>query len=384
MRCFDRPVMRWALALLTACLLWSMAPLAEAHKSSDAYLQLDARSNGLSLRWDIALRDLDAAVDLDGDGDGQLTWAEIKADWSRIDAYALPRLQIAGCPLTLERHSLERRNDGAYAVLWLDSNCALLTRPAITYRLFAELDPTHRGITRIDRPGSPLQLMVLDPQAAATAPGASPPPSAGSPSIDKSFLVEGMEHILGGYDHVLFLLCLLLPSVLKRTSHGWQPVDRLWQAVWPVAGIVTAFTIAHSITLGLAALQIVSLPSSFIEPAIAVTIIVAAIDNVLHVFGGHRAIVTFCFGLIHGFGFAGVLSELKLPRADFAMALLEFNVGLELGQLSIVVVAVSLLYALRPWRGYRRWVIEGGSLVAGVIALTWFAERVSGMKWLPI
>jgi hypothetical protein len=247
--------------------------------------------------------------------------------------------------------------------------------------------------------GAPLQVRVLDPRTRQgsdgvarrrgdTPVGGPPLPASGaataSPPATPSFLAEGIGHILGGYDHVLFLLCLLLPSVLRRTASGWQPVDRLWQAVWPVAGIVTAFTLAHSITLGLAALKIVSLPSSFIEPAIAVTIMVAALDNALHVFGGHRALVTFFFGLIHGFGFAGVLGELDLPAADFALALLQFNVGLELGQLAIVVVAVTLLYLLRPWRGYPRWVVGGGSLAAGAIALTWFAERVSGMKWLPL
>ena len=102
---------------------------------------------------------------------------------------------------------------------------------------------------------------------------------------------------------------------MRRRDGGWQPVERLSQAILPVVGIVTAFTVAHSITLALAALELVSLPSSFIEPAIALTIVLAAIDNVWPIFPVRRVVVTFVFGLIHGFGFAGVLAELNLPTA---------------------------------------------------------------------
>jgi hypothetical protein len=134
--------------------------------------------------------------------------------------------------------------------------------------------------------------------------------------------------------------------------------------VWPVAGIVTAFTVAHSITLGLAALKLVSLTPAFIEPAIAATIVLAALDNVLPIFPVRRVVVAFFFGLIHGFGFASVLAELELPRADFAWALLQFNLGIEAGQLAIVLVATTVLFTLRRWPGYARVVIGGGSAVA--------------------
>ncbi|HEY9238118.1 MAG TPA: HupE/UreJ family protein, partial [Burkholderiaceae bacterium] len=198
------------------------------------------------------------------------------------------------------------------------------------------------------------------------------------------FVREGVHHILTGYDHVLFLLLLLLPSVMRRTPQGWQPVARLSEAIWPVVGIVSAFTVAHSITLGLAALQIVSLPSALIEPAIAVTIILAALDNVWPIFPVRRVVVTFLFGLIHGFGFAGVLAELNLPTADFAWALLQFNVGLELGQLLIVVAVTALLFALRQWPRYRPLVIRGGSFAALAIGVLWLIERTANVTLLPM
>jgi hypothetical protein len=193
-----------------------------------------------------------------------------------------------------------------------------------------------------------------------------------------------MRHILTGYDHVLFLICLLLPSVMRRTVQGWQPVDRLAQAVWPAAGIVTAFTIAHSITLALAATGMWALAPAFIEPAIAVTIILAAFDNVKQIFVGRRAFVTFAFGLIHGFGFAGVLAELNLPPTQFAWALLQFNVGLELGQLLIVAVIITTLFALRRGVRYPAWFIRGGSIAAMAVGAVWFVERTANVSILPL
>ena len=382
-------LVRLGRAVLVGIGLAALAGSASAHKSSDSYLQLEAATNHLDVRWDIALRDLDIALDLDVDGDGKLTWGEIKAGWPRIEAYALPRLSIAGCALHTTGQGLERRNDGAYAVIRLASECSLPARPEIGYSLFAEVDPTHRGIAKIQRPGQPLELLVLVPSQAGAGPDASASgasAASGHPREAPSrwqFLGEGIRHILTGYDHVLFLLCLLLPAVMRRTADGWRPVDRISQAILPVIGIVSAFTVAHSITLALAALKLVSLPSSFIEPAIAVTIMLAALDNIWPIFPVRRIVVTFFFGLIHGFGFASVLSELNLPTADFALALLQFNVGLEMGQLMIVAVATTALFGLRRWPMYRTVVIRGGSVVALSVAALWFIERTANVKVLP-
>jgi len=403
---------RAALRALLALALLLAAGLAGAHKASDSYLQVTAAAGQLDVRWDIALRDLDVALDLDSDADGKLTWGEVRAAWPRIEAYALRRLAIEGCPLASVGRGLERRNDGAYAVLMLRSPCTLPAgAPRISYGLFADVDPTHRGIAKVQRAGQEVALSVLEPTAAMAAAASKPGsaterasgvasgiatsgstalPSADAPSRTTSaagrwqFLLEGVRHILTGYDHVLFLLCLLLPSVMRRTPPGWQPVERLGQAVWPVVGIVSAFTVAHSITLGLAALKLVSLTPAFIEPAIAATIVLAALDNVLPIFPVRRVVVTFFFGLIHGFGFAGVLAELNLPRADFAWALLQFNLGLEVGQLVIVAVATSVLFGLRRWRGYPRVVIGAGSALAIAIGVAWLIERIGNVSILPL
>ena len=389
--CFDALKRSPAMHVLWLCAaLFGVAAPAHAHKSSDSYLQLDAGKTGTTLRWDIALRDLDAALDLDTDEDGKLTWSEVKAAWPRVQDYALARLQIEGCALRVTERALERRNDGAYAVMFLASDCVLAGAPVIRYSLFREVDPTHRGIARVQRAGEPLALSMLEPTlvvpavSAATRAAAGAAPEHASSDSRWEFLREGIRHILTGYDHVLFLLCLLLPSVMRRTPEGWRPVERLSQAVLPVVGIVSAFTVAHSITLGLAAMKVVSLSPAFIEPAIAVTIILAALDNVWPIFPVRRVVVTFFFGLIHGFGFAGVLAELNLPTSAFAWALLQFNVGLELGQLLIVVCVTTLLFLLRQRPHYRSWVIRGGSLAAILVGVLWLIERTANVSLMPI
>jgi hypothetical protein len=365
---------------LLALALLVFGAAAQAHKASDAYLQIDVGNQALAVRWDIALRDLDVALGLDANDDGQLSWAEVKTAWPRIQGYALPRLSIAGCPLHVNATALERRDDGAYAVMFLSSECVLTQAPAIMYSLLREVDATHRGIAKVSRIGQPMSLMMLTPvdvAPAASIAGAASPEATG-------FIREGMLHILTGYDHVLFLLCLLLPSVMRRTPVGWRSVDKLSQAVWPVVGIVSAFTVAHSITLALAATKAVALSPGFIEPAIAVTIILAALDNVWPIFPVRRVVVTFCFGLIHGFGFAGVLAELNLPAWSFAAALLQFNIGLELGQLLIVVSVTALLFLLRRRPRYRGLVIRGGSLAAMLVGALWLIERTANVSILPM
>ncbi len=392
---------------LLLVLLTLLAPPALAHKSSDAYLALSVQGQVSTLRWDIALRDLDAALPtLDADGDRALSWGEIKAAWPRIDALAMASLAVAGCKFDITGHALEARNDGAYAVLLLRAPCRIEADTALFYGLFREIDTTHRGLLRLSLDGAPATVRMLvpgpvpvlpvaqTPAAAASAESAGPAPLAASATAaapappvaavaPTSFLREGIHHILSGYDHLLFLLCLLLPAVLLRRDARWQPVAGWRQALLPVAKTVTLFTLAHSLTLALAALGWVRLSPRLTEPAIAATIMLAAFDNLRPLLLRYRGAVTFGFGLVHGFGFASVLAELNLPTAAFGWALFEFNLGLELGQLALVFCVVPLLYGLRarPW--YPRSVLGGGSALALAMATLWLLERSTDLRLMP-
>lgn len=178
-----------------------------------------------------------------------------------------------------------------------------------------------------------------------------------------SYIKIGFEHIVPrGTDHILFILGLFLLSTHMRPL--------LWQ--------VTMFTVAHTITLGLAMNNIVELPASVVEPLIALSIAYVGVENVyakaLH---KSRLILVFLFGLLHGLGFAGVLSDFGMPKGDFAEALISFNVGVELGQLAVISIAFLLLrFWFQDQDKYRKFVVVPGSVFISLVGSYWFLERL--------
>jgi len=366
-------------ALAFAVLLLA-AVAAAAHKPSDAYLTVERDGAALRGQWDIALRDLDNAIGLDTDGDGDITWRELRIRHDDVAAYALQRLRIASagesCPLTATEHLVDSHTDGAYAVLKFTGTCP---QPgptlAIGYRLFGDIDPQHRGLLNYVEGGDSRSVVFSVDTPERVVGGDSDGPIAQF----VAYVHEGVWHIWLGFDHILFLLSLLLPAVLVRRDGRWQPKGSFRGAFIEVAKVVTAFTLAHSITLSLAALGVVSLPSRWVESAIALSVVLAALNNLLPVVSQGRWIAAFAFGLLHGFGFAGALRDLGLPTGSLALSLAGFNVGVELGQLAIVAVFLPIAFWLRGTWSYRRLVLAGGSTAIAAIAVVWFAERAFDM-----
>ena len=366
-------------ALLPCLFVVLFAANAVAHKPSDSYLTLEHDGTSVHGQWDIALRDLDGAIGLDANGDGEITWGEVRARQSNIAAYALSRLDIASggaaCSLKVEDQLIDEHTDGSYAVLRLSGTCpqpgpALL----IDYRLLFDIDPTHRGLLQYVH-GGRSDSVIFSSEARTQTMGAG---TAWTQLI--AYIHEGVWHIWLGFDHILFLLSLLLPAVLLRSQGRWTPASSFRSAFWDVAKIVTAFTIAHSITLSLAALGLVSLPSRWIESAIALSVVLAAINNVFPLVHHGRWMAAFGFGLIHGFGFASALKDLGLPTGSLALSLFGFNVGVELGQLAIVCAFLPLAYAIRATWTYRRVVLAGGSVAIATIAGVWLIERALNVQ----
>ena len=190
----------------------------------------------------------------------------------------------------------------------------------------------------------------------------------------REFLWQGAWHILIGYDHILFLVSMLLTSVLVLSGRGWVAEKRFSRAFLNVAGIVTVFTIAHSISLGLAALDIVRMPSRPVEIVIALSIIVMAVHNI-RPFLPARWIVIFIFGLFHGLGFATVMGHLAFRMVTVVPVLVAFNLGVELGQLAIVLVVFPLLYSVRNKSWFIPVVVRGGSLAIAMVAAYWLLDR---------
>ncbi|MEC7800743.1 MAG: HupE/UreJ family protein [Verrucomicrobiota bacterium] len=177
-----------------------------------------------------------------------------------------------------------------------------------------------------------------------------------------SFTRQGFVHVLPlGLDHILFVLGLFF------LSRKWKPI--IYQ--------VSVFTIAHTITLGLATLDLVAAPSHVVEPIIAASIAVVAIENIF--FPGYRhmrLLVVFFFGLIHGLGFAGALSAFDLDPTSLVIGLLGFNVGVEFGQLAVIALVFGATFWLAEEKAYRKWVVIPGSLLIALMGIYWTIERV--------
>ena len=368
--------------LLTLLLLLACA-VAHAHKPSDSYLVVKADGARIEGQWDIALRDLEYAIGLDADGNGEITWGELSARHNDLASYALARLQVSAgntaCALQVTDHLVDQHSDGAYAVIRFSArDCLPSGAMTIRYGLFFDIDPTHRGLARIEAAGV-TQTAVFGPERAQQS------FDLVAPSLTKqifAYVREGVWHIWIGFDHVLFLLSLLLPAVLRRDAGRWVQADRFAPVFWEVLRVVTAFTIAHSITLSLAALEVVSLPSRLVESVIAASVLLAALNNLFPVINERRWAMAFSFGLIHGFGFASVLTDLGLPRDALVSSLFGFNLGVELGQLAIVAAFLPLAFALRATGFYRRIVFTGGSVVVVILAAVWLLERALNLKLL--
>jgi len=374
--------------VLLALLLALAATATLAHKPSDSYLAINVEGAVVRGQWDIALRDLEFAIGLDADGNGEITWGELRAKRGEIEAYAFARLKVGSdgrtCAAAGREFLVDEHSDGSYAVLRFGADCGApegrtATAPTaieVNYSLFFDLDPTHRGLLRFERGGA-AQTGVLSPERPRLVFKAGET-SALSQFAD--YLREGVWHIWIGFDHILFLLSLLLPCVLILKGNTWSPAERFRDTFWDVFKVVTSFTIAHSITLSLAALSVISLPSRLVESIIALSVVLAALNNLKPVVAERRWAVAFAFGLIHGFGFASVLADLGLPQGALLLALVGFNLGVEVGQIAIVAVFLPFAFALRGHWIYRRLVFAGGSAAIALVAAVWFAERALDVK----
>lgn len=401
----------WRFALI-ACVvagILGVAATASAHKPSDSYLALRISGPDVTGQWDIALRDLDYALGLDADADGAITWGEVRGASPAITDYAFSRLGLtyggAPCQPRLTQLLADEHGDGGYAVLRFGADgCAAHGRDAtdltVTYGLLFDLDPLHRGLVNVtfapptelhvstgyDAERSTLDTLVAHgTEVAVLAPDhptrtftQRPAPAT---TVAASFVRDGVWHIWTGYDHLLFLLSLLLPAVARRERDGWWCAPSLRDAVRHTVMVVTAFTVAHSITLSLAALGVVHLSARLVETLIAISVALAAANNLVPVVPHGRAWqLALGFGLIHGFGFASVLGELELPRSALVLSLVSFNLGVELGQLAVVAALLPLAFLARRTPAFRFGVMSAGSAAVVLLALAWAGERALNLR----
>jgi HupE / UreJ protein len=371
------------LFLLAVCFL---ATDARAHDPSKSYLRLTLETNGFKGQWDVPLKDLQTVVQFTTNNDGVVTWDDLNAHYPNATAYIFAHLKVwinssvaTGRVLNKEP-VIEDFSDGTYLrVPFVIENISTPKTAELDYELFFDVNSLHRGLMQLDCGGS-VQTTVFSPDHRRQS------FTIGVTSPAKQFIVflrEGIFHIWTGYDHILFLIALLLPAVLHREANAWRGVLGLRPAFINVLKIVTAFTVAHSLTLSLAALQVIRLPSRLTESAIAFSVVLAAANNLWPVVRERGWMVAFFFGLVHGFGFANALADLGLVHGALALTLVGFNLGVEIGQLAIVAVFLPLAFALRNTWFYQKPLLYAGSALIILIAGMWLAKHVFDFKTLP-
>ena len=344
------------LAVLAAIVL---AGDAWAHKTSLSTSRIDVTADRISYRLTVSAHDLAVAMGIETDLVVPVPKSAFVARAAEIDRYLRSRIRILGddrpCPAGPAVLDYGKLPDDI--VVNLDFRCTASIRDVlISYLVFFDIDPKHRGVGVIEAGDGPQEFLV-DPTVTEIEARRAPPVY----ERFLRFLVLGVEHIIIGYDHILFLLALLLAS--RRF------ID--------LVAIVTAVTLAHSVTLSLAWFGVVDLPARLVESLIAASIIVVATGNLMARGEGgrdRRWLLAGGFGLVHGFGFYGVLRELELSGGDVVTPLLAFNLGVEAGQLAIVAIFLLVL----GWTFRRAWYVpamRGGSAVIALVACYWFVER---------
>jgi hypothetical protein len=361
---------RGTLAALAALTTLGAALPAEAHQTSVKYVDVTIDGERATIEMTVAPGDVTEPLGLAADAQP----AVAEALTPGVAAYVARWIEVTdagGAPCTRSAAQARADGDRRFVVVAWQASCGDLARIALDFGAFFAVDPRHEAIVRVREPGATGDAAVVrasDPILRIRA---------GEPTGLGGWIASGVEHIWDGRDHVSFVLALLLVMVLIRDRQSWAarpPLATLRHA----AAIITAFTIAHSLSLIAASLGWISLPGRLVEAVIAFSILYTAVENILRPDVRWRFALTFGFGLVHGLGFASVLAEL-LPPGDVLGPLLGFNLGVELGQLAIVVVALPLFWLLARVQGaerYRRHTMPALSIVIGAVAIKWLVERV--------
>ncbi len=380
-------------ALVAALLFFAACGSAAAHTLGQGYLMVDARPDGISGHVEVTLEDLDKALDIDGDGDGKVTDAELEASMPRVLDYLRERIGIGAegnaFDLVFGDYEIDNLPLGRYLIANYSSGPQTVP-PVIhlRYELIFDVDPDHRGFLVVTGNAFSDHVNKGEETSLVFA------PDNRTQTFDlretsrwrsfTAFVGQGIWHIWIGIDHILFLLALILPAVLRREDGQWTGDLTYRSALWNVVKIVTLFTIAHTITLTLAALDIVTLPPRFVESIIALSVVIAALNNIYPIMHGHMGWLVFGFGLFHGFGFASVLAHLVSNTRNLVVDLLGFNVGVEIGQVAVVAVLLPVLFVLSRRNVYTRAIVPVCSILIALLALGWFTERAFDIDVLPI
>jgi hypothetical protein len=349
--------------------------LGAAHSGSASYIRLTDAEGSFSIALSLDLRDAEYAFGVDGDRDSAITWGELTARRDAFESYVRERVHLrrgnASCDVAFDDLKVDEINGSMYAVAQGTSVCAGGAAIEVHSDLMFDLDAGHR--TLIEWSHQDRATLAVLTSAHREWHGAQ---ESGVLAQLAAFALEGMLHIWSGFDHLAFLLILLLPAFMANagTARGHVRGKVAWGKLF---AIISAFTLAHSITLALAISGVVHAPQRPIEVAIAVSVIIAALTNVVPRARSIGVPTAFAFGLLHGFGFASALEGLGATTSSFAAALAGFNLGVEMGQLAVVAAALPFVLLLRARPMYAARAVPIVSLLVAAIGAVWVWERVT-------
>ncbi len=348
-----------------------------AHAVSTSFVRLDVpdAAGPVGVRWDLPLHDLVWTVFIDRDFDGVVTAAEVATARATIETAVRGQIVLyrggLACALRVEDLALTTRADQAFLSVAMIADCPHPGLLALSGGLFMSGAASQRLLLSATRGNEQLAGTI-----GAEAPQWNEPARASAWASFERFVGEGIWHVVIGYDHIAFVLLLLLPSVLRPVDGKWQGQTRFTQVARDIVTIVTAFTVAHSTTLALAVTGTVHLPTQPIEVAIAASIAVAGGINLLPRLSRLRLPLALGFGLVHGFGFANALGEIDATGIALLPLLAGFNIGVEIAQLGIVALVLPLIYMARGTRWYAGGVMPLGSCALGAAGVVWLLQRL--------
>jgi HupE / UreJ protein len=362
-------------AVLASLLLLVGAAPVWAHPANVAYARIVIAAEHVEIGLSANLFELDLLLALDRNLDGRVGLDELETRRGEIVDYLRRTVVVStaagSLPLEALPFAIGQGRDGVplFEVILRFRSAKPFREVAIQCEPLTELGADHvtlativlagAGVPAGARPAGEVGNVAGAAKEFAFRKGVIYRETAGWWASAIEFFRLGILHIFIGYDHIAFLLGLLL----------------LGGGLWTTVKVVTAFTIAHSVTLCLAALDVVTLNPSVVEAGIALSIVYVAIENLLATGADRRWLVSFAFGLVHGFGFAAVLKEMDLPRSGLISALLSFNLGVEVGQLAIVLLVVPALRLLRRVPAYHTMTRTASAVILS-LGLLWLYQRV--------
>lgn len=363
--------------------LLGFVPPTFAHETQDNFIEVDATQDDKILAtWLIpgqAIQDL-----WNGQSTGQVPIDELNSHLAVIQETVFDDLVFQvddePCPSKVVGAKSLERDAKNYASLDFEVICGSGLRDlTLRWNFLSEETDVHRAIVSFRSPGGAISSIVSNHDREVRFGVISP----SQWQQFQKFLSGGVWHIWEGIDHILFLVTLILPSVYCLRRRKWEVQHDFRDVAIEVLKTVSAFTLAHSITLCLVTFGLLSIPTRFVESVIALSVLLAGLNNIFPIVSNGRWKFAFAFGLIHGIGFAEVLVGMKLPLASLINSLVAYNLGVELGQLSIVAVTLPAVFLLRDTLLYRRVVFVGGSAIVSVISVLWMVDRIFDVRFMP-